>query len=113
MSAIEAVAAVIAVEEGAKKRRPEPWRKAVTYFSIHDIWLWDTRATRTSGDPICPVCRGHEDTGEFRGNHLRAKFPHLVILDMNTIGGPESGGGGLVHPWCRCYLIRKIVEEPE
>ena len=93
--------------EGALKRRPEPQRRAVTYFSIEDVWLFQAR----SDTKVCPVCLALEDEYEFPGNHLRGRFPYLQILDMNTIGGSGPGGTGLVHPNCRCYLVRLL--EPE
>jgi len=102
--AVKAVEVVVTFE-GAKKRRPEPWRTGVTYFSVHDIWLYQA----IMDAKVCPICLAHEETGEFRGNHLRAKFPYLEIQDVGTIK---------VHAHmprddnCRCYLIRKI-EEPE
>lgn len=99
----EVVAAIIAVKE-AKKRRLFPTRPGVTFFSVHDIWLYQMYEIPTT----CDDCKNNEDIGEFRGNHLRAKFPYLVILDENTIGGPEAGGDGLVHPHCGCRLVRKL-----
>ena len=95
--------------EGAQKRRLFPTRYGVTFFSIHDVWLYNA----VMDSKVCLICRGHEATGEFRGNHLRARFPYLVIIDENTIGGPEPDGGGLAHPNCRCYLTRKLELEKE
>jgi len=102
----EVVAAVIAVRE-AKKRIDFPTRYGVTFFSVHDVWLWQSALD----SKVCPVCDANEDKGEFRGNHLRARFPYLVILDENTIGGPGAGGDGLVHPNCRCRLVRKLEKD--
>ena len=104
---INAVLAVQAVEK-AKKRVP-PSRPGVTYFSENDVWLFNAR----SDTKVCMLCRIAEEIEHFRGNELRMNFPFLVILDENTIGGPEPDGGGLVHPNCRCYLSRligKIIE---
>ena len=100
---IAVVAAVIAFE-GAKKRIPVGQRPGVTYFSMYDTWLFDA----TLDSKVCDLCRYYEEWGEIRGDLLRTEFPFLVILDENTIGGPGVGGDGLVHPNCRCRLIRKI-----
>ncbi len=102
----EVVAAVAAVRE-AKKRRLFPTRPSVTFFSIHDVWIWQSALD----SKVCPTCDGYENMGEFRGDHLRAKFPYLVILDENTIGGPGDGGDGLAHPNCRCRLVRKLEKD--
>ena len=95
----EVVAAVAAVRE-AKKRVDFPTRYGVTFFSVHDIWLWQSQLDAK----VCPVCDGHEDRGEFRGNHLRAQFPYLELIDENTIY-PNA------HPNCRCRLVRKIEKD--
>ena len=97
------VAAVIAFE-GAKKWIPPDQRSGVTYFSMWDTWLFQAR----SDTKVCDLCRHYETWGEIRGDQLRTEFPYLVILDEDTIGGPEPDGGGLVHPNCRCFLTRKI-----
>lgn len=97
MKAVQAVKAV--------RRRPRPMRR-VTYFSENDVWLFNAR----SDTKVCEMCRLAEEIGEFRGNNLRMNFPNLVILDENTIGGPEPDGKGLVHPNCRCFLTRFIGE---
>ena len=99
MSLIDVVQVVRAVQmvEGALKRRTFPTRYGVTYFSILDVWLY----YGVTDSKICPVCRGHELIGEFRGNHLRSTFPYLEIIDEGTIKVN-------VHPNCRCYLSRYI-----
>lgn len=106
--AIEAALAVIAVEEGAKKRIDFPQRPGITYFSVHDRWLFDAR----SDGKVCDRCRNYQRwsdaMGGLPGDHLRKEFPYLVIIDELTIGGPEPDGGGLVHPNCRCLLHRKV-----
>lgn len=113
MSAIEAVVAVIAVEEGAKKRIDFPQRSGVTYYSENDIWLFDAR----SDTKVCNRCRMYQRwsdvMGGIRGNLLRTEFPYHVILDEITIGGPEPDGGGLVHPNCRCVLKRLMGKVPK
>ena len=96
---INVVEAVKAVQRIQVEHRHEPGPTA-TFFSVHDVWLYvavmDTR--------VCLVCRDHEQTGEFRGNHLRATFPYLEIIDVGTI---EAN----VHPNCRCYLTRLLEED--
>jgi len=77
---------------------------------VHDVWLFqavmDTR--------VCDLCRKYETANEWNGNGLRSEFPYLRILDENTIGGPGSDGDGLVHPNCRCRLVRSIgYEKPQ
>ena len=68
---------------------------------MHDVWLFDAR----SDTKVCPKCLAY-DGQIFHGNHLRARFPHLQILDVGTIGGKGPDGTGLVHPNCRCQLLR-------
>lgn len=101
-SIVSIVEVVRAVE--AKQRIETPQRTGVTYFSENDVRLFDARADTK----VCPLCRKYETAHQWRGNNLRAEFPYLVILDENTIGGPEPDGGGLVHPNCRCVLKRII-----
>ena len=112
----EAVAIAVAVHhamnEGALKRIPKPLEHPeLTYFSENDIWIFDTEAIRTTGVGPCRLCDTADRISRFRGNNLRMNFPNLVILGQNTIGGPEADGGGLVHPHCRCLLVRLIGEE--
>lgn len=96
MRAVEAV-------EGAKKRIPEPQRSAITYYGGFDQWVFQAR-----GSNPCDLCRYSEEVGVFYGDQLRTWFPYHVILDVNTIGGGEPGGRGLVHPHCYCELVRKL-----
>jgi hypothetical protein len=98
------VRAVEAVRRIKPEHRHEPGGPRVTFFSEWDVWLFDARLDSKT----CPLCRVADDIGEFSGNNLRMNFPNLMILDVNTIGGPEPDGGGLVHPNCRCFLHRKI-----
>ena len=105
MSLTEVVQAVRAVQEAQKRISPEmPKWKGATFFSKQDVWLYDARMD----SKVCSKCRQYEDIGQFLGSHIRLIFPYLTILDMNTIGGPEPGGDGLVHPHCRCRLRRKL-----
>jgi len=99
--AVARVVKAVQIVEGALKRRTFPTRYGVTFFSIQDVWLYHG----VTDSKICPVCRDHEQTYEFRGNHLRATFPYLEIMDENTIKAN-------VHPNCRCYLVR-FIGEPE
>lgn len=93
---IQVVRAVQLVE-GAQKRRDFPTRPGVTFFSIQDMWLYHG----VTDTKICPVCRAFELEYEFRGNHLRATFPYLELIDENTVKAN-------VHPNCRCYLRRYL-----
>jgi hypothetical protein len=88
-------------------QNPRELGPSITFFSEKDIWIFqEVVDTKT-----CETCRRFALHGEFHGNHLRLNFPDLVILDSMTIGGPEPDGGGLVHPNCRCFLLRLIEEE--
>ena len=100
---INVVEVVKAVQRIQPEHRHEPGVPA-TFFSQHDVWLYDARLDTK----VCERCRHYEDIGQFLGNHIRLIFPNLKILDVNTIGGSEPDGGGLVHPNCRCFLVRKI-----
>ena len=99
ISAVAAVEAVVAL--GALKRRPEPERPYLTYFSYEDVWLFQ----EVIDEKTCEECRRYAEHEEWHGNHLRANFPYLEIEDANTIKAN-------VHPNCRCYLVR-LIEEPE
>ena len=102
--AAKLVSIVRAVE--AKQRIPKPQLPTVTYYSVFDHWIFQTR-----GPAPCKLCRAADAIGVFRGDQLRTWFPYHVILDVNTIGGEEEGGRGLVHPHCYCELVREIEEE--
>lgn len=93
----------------ATQRIPQPQRRRVTYFSENDVWLFQAH----SDTKVCPKCRMYEEMEQIRGNHLRIEFPYLTIIDENTIGGQEPDGGGLVHPNCRCLLVRLLEEHEE
>lgn len=88
----------------AKRRIDQPQRPGVTYFSVYDVWLFQA----VMDTKVCTLCRHYEIANEWNGNVLRSEFPYLTILDENTIGGPGPDGDGLVHPNCRCRLVRKI-----
>ena len=103
---IDVVEAVKAVQRIQPEHRHQPGEKT-TFYSKHDIWLYDARMD----SKVCPKCRYYEEIGQFLGNHIRLIFPNHKIQDVNTIGGPEPDGGGLVHPNCRCLLVRKIGGE--
>jgi len=90
------VGAVHAVRE-AKKRIDFPIRYGTTFFSYLDFWMWQAELDTK----VCPICLQHEKTEVFIGNHLRVKFPYLLILDENTIE-PRA------HPNCRCLLVRFV-----
>ena len=100
MDVIAVVEAVKAVQRIQFEHRHEPGRTA-TFFSVHDVWLYDARADTK----VCSACRANEDYsdahGGFKGDHLRAHFPFLEIMDVGTIAAN-------VHPNCRCLLNRKM-----
>lgn len=103
LSEIAEVVAVVQAVEGAKKRKDIPLRPGVTFFSIWDEWIFNAR----SDGIVCQQC-ANLDGQTFRGHHLRARFPYLKIQDENTITGLDSDDRGLVHPHCRCVLVRQI-----
>lgn len=104
--------AIKIAQTAAKKRIDFPTRPGVTFFSGQDIWLFEAR----SDTKVCDQCRSYESQAEamggLNGNFIRALFPWLSRIDENTIGGPGEGGDGLVHPNCRCRLIR-YIGDPE
>jgi len=108
------IGAVEAVNKAKRRLPPQNERRdRRTFFSAHDIWLFQAVYSPTpKGNPTCPLCRNYEmmsdNMGGFQGNFIRALFPYLTYLDDNTLGGPEAGGDGLVHPNCRCKLVRKL-----
>jgi len=107
------IGAVEAVNKAKRRIAREDYRPGVTFFSAHDTWLYQAvYAPTPKGNPTCPLCRNYEmmsdNMGGFQGNFIRALFPYLTILDENTIGGPDPSGDGLVHPNCRCKLVRKL-----
>ena len=87
--------AVIAHQE-ANQRIPRPQRPGVTYFSVHDTWLFQA----VMDNRTCDLCLHYEVANEWRGDQLRTEFPYLEIVDELTIKAN-------VHPNCRCYLMRK------
>jgi len=91
---------VQAVQES--KQRIPPELKDFTFFSEHDLWLFDAL-----GDPSvrCELC-DHHNGNVFPGRTIRFAWAYLQILDMNLIGGPAPGGDGMVHPNCKCRLHR-------
>ena len=89
----------------AIQRIPKPIRPDVTFFSENDVWLFQAR----QDTKVCQLCQKYETAYQWRGNNLRLEFPYLTILDQNTIGGSEPDGDGLVHPNCRCRLVRLIA----
>jgi hypothetical protein len=111
---VQAVRAVQQVMEGAKKRISPALKKVqkrtgVTFYSRLDFWEYDA----VFDNRLCSQCANHVKTGVFAGSDLRSIFPYHTILDVNTIGGPEPNGDGLVHPHCRCRLRRKLEKEED
>ena len=97
-----AVKAVQAVQKAYQDITfPVPY--GTTFFSGHDIWLYDPREDNIT----CEICRNIADQSElmggFNGNSLRSLFPHREVLSVNTIK-PNSHMPR--DPNCRCYLIR-------
>ena len=80
----------------ALKRIPPDTPARITFFSVHDEWVF----TAVFDNVVCPDCLGFENQ-TFTGNLLRAKFPDLEIVDLETIN-PN------VHPNCRCRLERSL-----
>lgn len=95
---------VEAVKATRRIERPLAAFPHATFFSNKDVWLFDARFDSKT----CPLCRLFEDIGIFYGHTIRGIFPHLKILDVNTIGGEASDDTGLVHPNCRCQLHRRL-----
>jgi len=87
----------------AVRRIEQPQRAGVTYFSVHNVWLFQA----VMDTKVCTLCRHYETANEWNGNALRSEFPYLEIVDEGTVKAN-------VHPNCRCYLVRKIgYEKPE
>jgi len=80
----------------ALKRVPTDTPARITYFSVNDEWVF----TAVFDNVVCPHCLGFENQ-TFTGNVLRAMFPDLEIVDLETIT-PN------VHPNCRCRLDRSL-----
>jgi hypothetical protein len=91
---IGAIQALTLVQE-AVTRIPDKYRGKVTFFSVNDIWLYDTNPIETT----CVACK-ELDGSEWTGASLRAPFTWLEILDLNTIY-PAT------HPNCRCLFHRQ------
>lgn len=99
MSMSKLVSLIHLVHE-AKQRGLDLYDK--TFFSRLDQWFF--RAI--SDGRICPVC-AELDGSIWPGNILRSGFPWLGDpIDQDVIGGQDSENNGLVHPNCRCRLIR-------
>lgn len=106
---LEVIQAVEAVQKAQRRIEPEHRHRpgeTATFFSEHDIWLY----VAVMDAKVCEACRRNEDWndryGGFRGTHLRAHFPFLEIIDVNTIAAN-------VHPNCRCYLVRLLESKPD
>lgn len=83
--------------EPEHKHKPAVPPYRATFFSEHDIWLYQA----VIDSRVCPICTAHEETERFYGNHLRSTFPYLEIIDVQTIKVNA-------HPNCRCFLSRLI-----
>lgn len=102
---INLVQAIQVVRES--KSRIPPELEAFTFFGEQDLWLFDARGDTTVR---CPLCFNH-DGNIFPGTNIRFNWPYLVIMSQNMIGGPAAGGDGLVHPNCRCRILRVEPKE--
>lgn len=91
----------------ATQRKPEKYRR-LTFFSRYDLWMYDAKID----NKLCLDCLENEATPYYFGTDLRSKWPHLRILDENTIGGEQPSGDGLEHPNCRCRLRRVTIWTP-
>lgn len=96
VQAVQAVQALSLVK--AKRRRPG--YEVRSFFSKHDIWEYHG----ISDGVLCEKCEKYMRTLIFRGNHLRATFPDLIIIGPNMIIV-------FVHIHCRCYLERLTEAE--
>lgn len=104
---VEAVQSVLIAD--AKSRIPPELKGKVTFFTEHDLWLFQA----ILDERVCPRCV-HHDGNIFPGLNLRFIWPYLKILNVNVIGGPGPGNTGLDHPNCRCRLHRLLpLELPE
>ena len=85
----------------ATQRIPQPQRSGVTYFSKWDVWMFQS----VFDEVRCEICSNHERIELYYGNALRLWFPHLEILDENTIKAhahmPRDDN-------CRCFLVRVL-----
>jgi len=79
------------------RRIPEELRFA-TYFGLGDWWMFQ----KSYHPNMCRLCDFYGDVSLFNGKDLRGTFPHLTVVDEDTI---EPN----VHPYCGCSLSR-IVE---
>ena len=95
---------IVTIIQVVKATQRIPVDSRCTFFSRYDLWMHDA----VLDNKLCERCLDYETTPRYLGNELRTKFPHLVILDANTIGGPEPNGDGLHHPHCRCRLLRVV-----
>jgi hypothetical protein len=97
MQALEAVEAVLAVQE--KTWIPQEY-SGNSYFGALDIWHYYAR-----GDNTCDQCMYYDGT-DLSGQDLRSWFPYLEIDGENT-AQPH------VHPNCRCLMTRINLTDKE
>lgn len=84
----------------AVRRISEELRKH-SFFGSYDLWKYEPHYDIK----LCEKCFNHALTKYRIGNHLRATFKYLVIIDANTIEVRE-------HPNCRC-LLRRVTSAEE
>jgi len=87
MSILRAIQAVRAVQ---KRLDVEP------LFTPQTEWTFQA----VPDDTTCPVCMS-KDLNIYYGDELQQKFPYLVV-ESNWVIRP------MVHPNCRCMLMRKV-----
>jgi hypothetical protein len=81
-------------------------RRGLTFFGRNDWWIF----IAVMDDRTCPQCRPKEGM-PYMGVELRGIFPYLRIIGPNMIAGLGVDDRGLVHPNCRCFLVRDLSTE--
>jgi hypothetical protein len=104
----EALVQAVEVAELAEARLliPKNLRgQGITWFGHYDVWMYIAEGPIETN---CPKCM-ELDAQDFMGSHLRQMFPHLVILDEDTIY-PNVHMTLWNRDTCKCILRR--VKEP-
>jgi len=106
MQALQAIRIIRAAKD-ALSRIPENLKHLV-FFGLHDRWAYSS----VDDNRRCKVCSSLQAMSPFHGTHLRQEVAGwlaatMIILDAYTIGGPDAGGDGMMHPNCRCRLRRE------
>jgi len=106
MQAVQAIR-IIKTAKDALRRIPESL-KHIIFFGLHDRWAYSS----VDDNVRCKVCTALQQRSPFHGTSLRKEVASwlaatMIILDAYTIGGPDAGGNGMMHPNCRCRLRRE------